>query len=463
METESEAALSYQRVPRDTTEMESSASGQSYQNKTDASIMSTVFNLSNNIVGAGLLSLPWCFKQSSIFGGIVLFLLVGVLSGLSLVLIANCCELTGRFTFKELGERTLGRKFSIVFQLSMLIYTFFSCVSFLILVGDFFSGSNGIAEGICDHDCDHNGFVKVFGNRFSAVLILTLVILFPLSCLKNLYALRYTSLLSIFGMSYIFALLFYEYARKGKSEYDLNTFNLSWNIFSAAPIVNVAFIAHYNAPKYYQEMKNRSIQKFATAVAIALSFCGMIYVGVALFGYLTFGSSTESDILENFGDDDTAALIGRVAMSQVVLFTYPLAFNALRQSALSLIVTFSPETNIHTPRLFYSVTTTLVALTFIPGSTIEDIGVVLDYKGATLGGLIGFGYGAMMYLSIVSNSNACPSSEDQALIPPSSDESIIHRPQISAFMWKHISYLFIAWALITGVLGCVVTTLKLLQ
>mmetsp|Transcript_13995 Transcript_13995/g.18155 ORF Transcript_13995/g.18155 Transcript_13995/m.18155 type:complete len:87 (-) Transcript_13995:15-275(-) len=81
--------------------------------------------------------------------------------------------------------------------------------------------------------------------------------------------------------------------------------------------------------------------------------------------------------------------------------------------------------------------------------------------GATLGGLIGFGYGSMMFLSIVSrqqtqidecSSNRLNESHDQEEQPFS----------VNILAWKAIAYSFLLWALVTGILGCIITTIKLL-
>ena len=101
--------------------------------------------------------------------------------------------------------------------------------------------------------------------------------------------------------------------------------------------ISLILCCHDIAPKFYHELKDRSISKFALAVAIALSLCGFVYCGVALFGYLQFGQLTNSDVLTNFANDDNGATFGRLAMSAIVLFTYPRAFNALRTAASALL------------------------------------------------------------------------------------------------------------------------------
>jgi len=478
--------------------------------KKEATVTSTVFNLSNNVVGAGILSMPWCFKQSSILEGVALICFVGTMSGLSLILIAVCCEVTHCFTFRGLGENALGPSFGIVIQSIMFVYTFVSCVSFMILAGDFLSGPNGIPQGLCSGKSCDLIVVEIFYNRFTAVLLVTIVLLLPLSSLRNLNALRYTSLLSMFGMFYLLFLLFHEYFEaldhgQAPPDEEIDFVVPKLGIFQSAPIVNVAFIAHYNVPRFYQEMKDRTISKFATAVAASLSICGGVYILVGLFGYLLFGPATESDVLQNFGKDSFVATIGRVAMGAVVLFTYPLAFNALRASAIALISVKHPDITFSRNKPFLTLTFVLVALTFIPGSVLDDIGVVLDYKGAILGGCIGFGFPAWIFLASFSPS-ALPSfcvntkqvsfiesgdtdevdddrsdsndtihleeeqdniEESVHFIEDTASETSAPKSAVNlehlATLWRKYAMAFIAWAIISGVMGVIVTTIRLVQ
>lgn len=60
----------------------------------------------------------------------------------------------------------------------------------------------------------------------------------------------------------------------------------------AIPIVNVSYTAHYNGPRYYQELKNRSIPRFTTVVTAAMIISAAAYTSTAVAGYLTFGACT---------------------------------------------------------------------------------------------------------------------------------------------------------------------------
>jgi amino acid permease len=366
--------------------------------KPTATSLATVLNLCNNLVGAGLLTLPYCLKNASIMVGIVLLFVVGALSAASFTLLAALCDATGQFTFRGLCEVTLGKKSAVVIQSVIAVYTTVSCLSYLILCADFVAGDKGIANWVCglgstnaddDSTTCGNWVAEPLTQRGNVLVAVSVCILLPLCLLRSLSALQFTSSISFAGMAYVATLMVVHFfsnrsidvaaslsildttnsvtttitttlvsamweplvaasnatamvmeqlgqcAGSGGPE-EANWFHLDGGVFTAAPIMNVAFIAQYNAPRYYEELKDRSVWKYFNCVVVAFSICFSVYVVTAVFGYLSFGQATKSNVLLNFERDDLAAQVARVAMTCVVLFTYPLAFHPLRSSVLSL-------------------------------------------------------------------------------------------------------------------------------
>ena len=59
----------------------------------------------------------------------------------------------------------------------------------------------------------------------------------------------------------------------------------STSFFNALPIVHVAFTAHYNGLRFYEELEGRSLQRFTRVIATSSGFCLAIYGSVALVGF----------------------------------------------------------------------------------------------------------------------------------------------------------------------------------
>ena len=90
-------------------------------------------------------------------------------------------------------------------------------------------------------------------------------------------------------------------------------------VVHALPIVNVAFCAHYNAPRYYAELKGRTLPKFAACVAVSYLVCGLVYASTALLGYATFGEKTQPNYLEDFSESDAPATVAQQQQDRVFL------------------------------------------------------------------------------------------------------------------------------------------------
>ena len=364
-----------------------------------ASIFQTTVNITNNVIGAGLLSLPWCIKESSVVYGTIMVILFGLLQAVTFVLIVACCDYAGTYSFMELGRRLLGSAAGSAIQLCMLIYTAGSCLSFVVLTGDFISSESGFARELCGDSC-------IFSSRAFSVFVVTVVLYAPLCALQDLRSLWFTSLLSVCSMFYLLALTIWEFsASHGINPCTdeppvIDTASAGTGLFSAAPIVGVAYIAHYNAPRFYSELKDRSIPRFARCVLMSFGCCTVVYCAFGILGYLTFGHQTKPDLLENFAANSEAAIIARVALFLLVSSTYPLAFHSLRASAVQLYFTsFSSRDS--TKMKFWLLTGPLMAITICPGMVLENVGVVLDYKGSLVGSSIAFIIPGVMALIIV--------------------------------------------------------------
>ena len=160
-----------------------------------ASVAASALNLINNVVGAGLFSMPWCLYKASMVGGLALIIFMCVLNSLSFVILAECCELAQTFNYKEMGKKALGERAGVFIQSCCLFYTAGSCISYIVLTGDFLVGGG---TGVLAHWAPGTWI----DHRSTCMILVTLVIVLPLTFLKNLEPLKYTSFVSFLGVIY---------------------------------------------------------------------------------------------------------------------------------------------------------------------------------------------------------------------------------------------------------------------
>ena len=102
-------------------------------------------------------------------------------------------------------------------------------------------------------------------------------------------------------MLYLVALVVYEYYTgnytpgpiKPKPEHFSDA-------FVAVPTLCFGYQAHFSVIPVYSCMKNRTVKQFALTATIAMALSAAFYTLTAVFGYLTFGSLVDEDILLSY-------------------------------------------------------------------------------------------------------------------------------------------------------------------
>ena len=77
--------------------------------------------------------------------------------------------------------------------------------------------------------------------------------------------------------------------------------------FRVVGIFTAAFNMHYNMPVYYEGMQPYSPASMLSIVFSVFAMVLVFYIPISLCGYFNFGSSIQSNILRNFGDDTRSA------------------------------------------------------------------------------------------------------------------------------------------------------------
>ena len=262
-----------------------------------ASAMATGITIMANLVGAGLLSLPYTFKRSGLLVGVVAMCVMAVLNTFSMVVIAKCCELCGSYSYKDIAKAAVGPTGGIIVTAIMAVYTLGSCISFSVLLGDF------IPSLICEDGC-MSPAQQFFGRREVTILLAGFLILYPLCLPRQLNALKYTSTLSAVCIVYTAIMIgvraMTASAGQRAPSGEIKLFNGVPGLFISAPILAVSLCAHYNSARFYYELSNRTIGRFAGIASAAFTIVVVLYQATAIGGYYLFGAETKGDVLQNF-------------------------------------------------------------------------------------------------------------------------------------------------------------------
>uniref|UniRef100_A0A7S4JMK3 Amino acid transporter transmembrane domain-containing protein n=2 Tax=Odontella aurita TaxID=265563 RepID=A0A7S4JMK3_9STRA len=270
------------------------------------------------------------------------------------------------------------------------------------------------------------GIFQSFGmdvSRSNSLLIVTTFCLLPLCLLKNLAALAPFSLAGIVAMLFagcvmaarylgggyalgsgegleaggrFLADVAEEFVPKFGSDGAMSVFRPGTFVFVC--MLSTAFMAHFNAPKFYLELKDNTVPRFNRVVNMSFLFSVLIQAAIMAVGFLTFGTASSGLVLNNYSPRDALVSVARIAVAFSVVFTYPMPFVGCRDGVLDLMEI--PRER-RTDAYVNSVTVTLLGLVTAAALKFSDISFVLSFGGATLGNALIYVFPALMFRGAV--------------------------------------------------------------
>jgi len=156
--------------------------------------------------------------------------------------------------------------------------------------------------------------------------------------------------------------------------------------------LSTAISAHYNAPRYWSQLRSRSVGRFNRVVSVSFGIAVVLCVTAMSAGFLTFGAQTRGNVLNNYSTSDPLATIARLSVACSVVCTYPLAFTGLRDGVMSLLEVTSSRRN--------HLLTTLILLSAITVSALvlKNVAFVVNLGGAIFGALIVYIFPSVLFL-----------------------------------------------------------------
>merc|ERR1712028_62765 len=173
---------------------------------------------------------------------------------------------------------------------------------------------------------------------------------------------------------------------------------LSPNALIQVCMLSTAYMAHFNAPKFYLELKNNTLPRFNSVVKYGFGISIALMGFITMVGFLTFGESCDGLVLNNYAGSDLWMGLSRIAVAISLVFSYPSAFTGCRDGFLDLAKVPIEKRSSGTLNL---VTVTLLGLITCLACTLTDVSFVLAFGGATLGNALTYVYPALMYRAVV--------------------------------------------------------------
>uniref|UniRef100_A0A7N6BCK4 Amino acid transporter transmembrane domain-containing protein n=1 Tax=Anabas testudineus TaxID=64144 RepID=A0A7N6BCK4_ANATE len=276
----------------------------------------SVFNLSNAIMGSGILGLSFAMANTGIILFTFLLVAVAILSLYSVHLLLVTAKEGGSLIYEKLGERAFGWPGKMAAFGSIIMQNIGAMSSYLFIV------KYELPEVIRAflHLEENSGEWYLNGNYL--VVFVSIGIILPLSLLKNLGYLGYTSGFSLSCMVFFLAVMIY---KKTQLPFLTNQ-TLHWNMLQ------------YCILPIYSELKDRKKMQNVSNLSILAML--IMYMLSALFGYLTFYDNVEAELLHTFTKVykfDTMLLLVRLAVLTAVTLTVPIVLFPIRSSITTLL------------------------------------------------------------------------------------------------------------------------------
>jgi sodium-coupled neutral amino acid transporter 2 len=319
------------------------AAAAAQQHEAKSSVFGSVMNLSNTILGAGALAMPFACAQTGIALFVVLLLTIAMGAHAAIRMLALCVDKhameDGRYA--SLGGKAFGKAGSTFGMVAVALQQLGPCVIYIQICADI------LVPILCEVypeivHMDTAGCNDDSALRMQLQLVVIATLMLPLSMIKSMDTLKFGSTLSMFFMS-MFAVLVvirgvWTLRDPGLREADFRvrcpdqtmsdppharlTGNdahvptpdcghggpgdeIEWlwaqdgNLLKAIPIICFAFLCHPNMFPIYQKLNGASHQRMATVSRCSIMLSVTVYLIVGIFGYLTFlrRAQTEADLL----------------------------------------------------------------------------------------------------------------------------------------------------------------------
>ncbi|KAM4615190.1 sodium-coupled neutral amino acid symporter 2 [Polymixia lowei] len=390
-----------------------------------ASFGMSVFNLGNAIMGSGILALSYAMANTGIALFVILLVAVAIFSLYSVHLLLKTANEGGSLVYEQLGYKAFGMPGKLAASCSITMQNIGAMSSYLyivkyelpIVIHAFLGTSNG----------------EWYTNGDYLVLLVSIAIILPLSLLRNLGYLGYTSGFSLLCMVFFLIVVIYKkFEIPCHMTLDNDRFNETMSkllnitlprpnstavdysedactpkyfVFNsqtvyAVPILTFAFVCHPAVLPMYEELKDRSRRKMQGVANVSFLAMFIMYLLAALFGYLTFNVRVEPELLHTYSkiyQFDVILLIVRLAVLTAVTLTVPVVLFPIRTSVNQLLCASKEFSWVrHTVITVILLASTNALVIFVP--TIRDI---FGFIGASAAAMLIFILPSAFYIKLV--------------------------------------------------------------
>ncbi|KAJ5711606.1 hypothetical protein N7488_005762 [Penicillium malachiteum] len=355
-------------------------------------------NMANSIIGAGIIGQPYALRQAGMTMGIVLLTALTITVDWTIRLIVVNSKLSGADSFQATMQYCFGRTGLIAISVAQWAFAFGGMVAFCIIVGDTIPQ----VLGALFPSLREMSFLWLLTDRRAVIVLFVLGISYPLSLYRDIAKLAKASALALVSMIIIVVTVITQgfrvpAASRGevKSHLLINS-----GFFQAVGVISFAFVCHHNSLLIYGSLKRPTLDRFATVTHYSTGVSLIMCLAMGIAGFLSFGSKTQGNVLNNFPSDNILVNIARLCFGLNMLTTLPLEAFVCR----SVMTTYYFPDEPFNPHRHLIFTTALVVTSMVLALITCDLGSVFELIGATSAAALAYIFPPLCYIKLSSAS-----------------------------------------------------------
>ncbi|XP_036068718.1 sodium-coupled neutral amino acid transporter 3 [Oryzias melastigma] len=406
----------------------------------------SIFNLSNAIMGSGILGLAFAMSNTGIVLFIILLVSIAILSAYSIHLLLRSAGIVGIRAYEQLGNHAFGNPGKVIAACIITVHNIGAMSSYLFIV------KSELPLVIQAFLGKHDNTGEWFMNGNYLIIIVSAVIIFPLALMKQLGYLGYTSGFSLSCMVFFLIAVIYKKfnipcpfneephhnitsshllnSTMNSTDCEAKAFTMNSQTAYTIPILAFAFVCHPEVLPIYTELRDATKSRMQKVANISILAMFVMYLLTALFGYLTFYTAVESELLHTYvrvDPLDVLILCVRLAVLIAVILTVPVVLFPIRRAVLQILFYDKPfHWARHIGIAFALVFLVNLLVIFVP--SMKDI---FGLIGATSAPSLIFILPAIFYIRIV----------------PEEQEPLKSRPKIQAACFALLGFIFMVMSL----------------
>lgn len=310
-----------------------------------ATVISCSINLTNTIVGAGMLGLPGAFGGTGWLAGLFLIVISASFSAHGLVLMSKAAQAAGLPSSFYSVALAAVPQYTVLIDFAVALKCFGVATGYLITIGDCMVDALDHILLNGDPENDERFIIRLLLSRHFWVAGAVLAVL-PFSFKKTLDELKQASaaaLVFVFMLAGGIVAYASGVADPCEGFNDMNNCrgevvavtNAS-SMISKLPIFIFAFTCQQNIFPVVNEISFRSQSRINLVIVFSIGFALILFTIVATEGYRTYGSFVKGDILSNYPETGKVTFL-RVCVAFMLALHYPLQLDPARRCISSLL------------------------------------------------------------------------------------------------------------------------------